>query len=88
MTLLNLSEHTSPSCNRFKLIYSIAEIVPGSVLNIGNPNCRIQLQRPFHEFFEMWCQEGPGHHIVLGRGDLGAAVETFAEAMQFEVSRV
>ncbi|KKM01716.1 hypothetical protein LCGC14_1791660, partial [marine sediment metagenome] len=88
VTLLNLSEHTSASNNPFKLIYSIAKVVPGSVLNIGNPNCRIQLDRPFSEFFEMWCQQGPGHHIALGKGDLSAALQSFAEAIQFEIIRV
>ncbi len=88
VTLLNLSEHTSPSNNRFKLIYSIAEVIPGSVLNIGNPNCRIRLERSFPEFFEKWCQQGPGHHIALGKGDLSAALESFAEAIQFEIARV
>ena len=88
VTLLNLSEHTSPSNKRFKLIYSIAEVVPGPVLNIGNPNCRIQLDRPFSEFFERWCQQGPEHHIALGRGDLSTALQSFAEATQLEIVRV
>ncbi len=88
VTLLNLTEHTSPSNNRFKLIYSIAEVIPGTVLSIGNPNCRIRLERPFPQFFEIWCQEGPGHHIALGRGDLSAALKSFAEATQFEITRV
>ncbi len=88
VTLLNLSEHTSASNNRFKLIYSIGEVIPGSVLSIGNPNCRIRLEHPFPEFFERWCQEGPEHHIALGRGDLSAALESFAEAAQLEIVRV
>ncbi len=88
VTLLNLSEHTSPSNNRFKLIYSVAKVIPGSVLNIGNPNCRIRLERPLHEFFERWCQQGPGHHIALGKGDLSTALESFAEAMQLEIVKV
>ena len=88
VTLLNLSEHTSPSNNRFKLIYSIGEVIRGSVLNIGNPNCRIRLERPFSEFFERWCQEGPEHHIALGKGNLSAALERFAETMQLEIIRV
>lgn len=88
VTLLNMNEYTSPSHNRFKLIYSVGEVIPGSVLNIGNPNCRIRLQRPIHEFFERWAQEGSGHHLALGRGDLSAALESFAEAMKFEITRV
>jgi len=88
VTLLNLSEHTSPSNDRFKLIYSIGEVIPGSVLNIGNPNCRIRLEHPFPEFFERWCQQGPEHHIALGKGDLSAALESFAEATQLEIVRV
>ncbi len=88
VTLLNLTEHTSPSHNRFKLIYSIGEVIPGSILNIGNPNCRIRLQCPIDEFFERWCQQGPEHHIALGKGDLSAALKGFAEAMQLEITSV
>ena len=86
VTLLNLSEFDAG--DSFKLIYSIGEAVAGDVLKIGNPNCRVKLSRPLHEFFDAWCQQGPAHHIALGIGDLSQELETFAEAMGFSVVRV
>ena len=69
----------------FKLIYTIGEIVDGPILNIGNPNARVKLARPLHEVMEDWCQEGPSHHIAMGYGDHSQALETFAEAIGFEM---
>lgn len=50
MTLLNLTQFDSG--NTFKLIYTVGEIISGDILNIGNPNCRVKLQTPLHEFFD------------------------------------
>lgn len=86
VTLLNL---TQPGSNEgFKLIYTLGEVLPGAVLNIGNPNCRVRVERPIHEFIDAWCQHGPAHHIALGIGHHGPAIETFAETMGFEAVRV
>ena len=86
VTLLNLSQFDAG--DTFKLIYSIGEVAGGDILNIGNPNCRIKVGKPIHEFFEQWCQQAPPHHIALGLGDRGEEIETFAEAMEFRVVRV
>ena len=86
VTLLNLTQFGAG--DTFKLIYTIGEVVSGDVLNIGNPNCRVRVARPLHEFMDAWCQEGPSHHIALGVGDHGDEVEAFAEAMEFECVRV
>jgi L-arabinose isomerase len=86
VTLLNLTQFDADET--FKLIYSVAEVIPGPVLNIGNPNCRVRVSRPIHEFMDAWCQQGPSHHIALGVGDHSAALETFAEAMHFGAVRV
>jgi L-arabinose isomerase len=85
-TLLNLSQFDAGET--FKLLYTTAEIVPGEVLNIGNPNCRVKIDRPIHEFFDTWCRQGPAHHIALGAGDLSAELEAFAERMGFGAVRV
>ena len=29
-----------------KLIYTIVEVIPGDILNIGNPNCRVRVAGP------------------------------------------
>jgi L-arabinose isomerase len=86
VTLLNLTQFDAG--DTFKLIYSAAEAIPGPILRIGNPNCRVRVSRPIHEFIDSWCQQGPSHHIALGAGDQSAAIETFGEAMGFRVVRV
>lgn len=86
VTLLNLTQFDAGES--FKLICTEAEVVPGDTLRIGNPNCRVRLGRPIHEFMDAWCQQGPCHHLALGLGRHGAALETFAEAMRFRLARV
>jgi L-arabinose isomerase len=86
VTLLNLTQFDAG--DTFKLIYSVGEVVPGPILNIGNPNARVRVSRPLHEFMDAWCQQGPSHHIALGIGDQSAALETFAEAMGFRAVRI
>jgi L-arabinose isomerase len=86
ITLLNLTQFDA--VDTFKLIYTVAEVLPGPILNIGNPNCRVRVERPMHEFMDAWCQQGPSHHIALGVGDHSAALETFGEAMGFRAVRV
>ena len=86
ITLLNLTQFDAG--DTFKLIYSVGEVIPGPILSIGNPNCRVRVSHPIHEFMDAWCQQGPSHHIALGIGDHSAALETFAEAMKFQIVRV
>ena len=86
ITLLNLTQFDAG--DTFKLIYSVGEVIPGPILSIGNPNCRVRVSHPIHEFMDAWCQQGPSHHIALGIGDRSAALETFAEAMEFQIVQV
>jgi L-arabinose isomerase len=86
VTLLNLTQFDAG--DTFKLIYSVGEVIPGPVLNIGNPNCRVRVSRPMHEFMDAWCQQGPSHHIALGTGDRAIELEAFAEAMHFRTVRI
>ncbi len=83
VTLLNLSQFDAGET--FKLVYTTAEVIPGEILRIGNPNCRVRLSRPIHEFIDAWCQQGPAHHVALGIGDVARQIETFAEAMKFKL---
>lgn len=85
-TLLNVSQFGTGET--FKLIAAPAEVVAGDVLQIGNPNCRIKVERPIEEFFDAWCRQGPAHHIALGSGDHLAELETFAQAMGFEFVKI
>ena len=86
VTLLNLTQFDAGET--FKLIYTVAEVVEGPILNIGNPNCRVKLGQPLHTFMDAWCQQGPSHHLSLGLGDTSRETEAFAEAMGFQVVRV
>jgi L-arabinose isomerase len=86
VTLLNLTQYNAGE--RFKLVYSVGEIIPGPILSIGNPNCRVRVERPIHEFIDAWCQHGPSHHIAIGYGDRERELEIFAEAMKFNIERV
>ena len=86
ITLLNLTQFKAG--DTFKLIYSVGNVVPGDILNIGNPNCRVSVKRPVHEFFRDWCLQGPCHHIALGIGDRSEEIKTFGEAMGFPTVRV
>ncbi len=85
-TVLNLTQVGTDKT--FKLLYTVAEIVPGDILNIGNPNCRIRMAKPIPDFYNDWCMQGPGHHSALGLGDLSQEIETFAQAMDFDCVRV
>ena len=51
-------------------------------------NARVRIEKPLHQFMDDWCQQGPSHHIAMGIGDHSAALETFAESMQFRSVRV
>ena len=86
VTLLNLSQNDAGET--FKMIYSVGEIIPGPILNIGNPNCRVRLEKPIHQFIDEWCQHGPSHHLVIGYGDQKEALEIIAEALGFSIERV
>jgi L-arabinose isomerase len=86
VTLLNLTQFDAGET--FKLIYSVGEIIAGPILGIGNPNCRVRLQKPLHEFMDGWCRQGPAHHIAIGYGDVSQELEIFAEAMKFTLVRV
>tara|TARA_B100001964_G_C14021517_1_gene504072 strand:+ start:27 stop:824 length:798 start_codon:yes stop_codon:yes gene_type:complete len=86
VTLLNLTQFDAG--DTFKLIYSVGEIISGDILSIGNPNARVRVNKPLHEFMDDWCQQGPSHHIALGIGDHSAALETFTESMNFRSIRI
>jgi L-arabinose isomerase len=86
VTLLNLTQFAAGP--KFKVIYTIADAIPGEILNIGNPNCRVRVQKPMHEFMDAWCQQGPSHHIALGLGDQSQKLEALAEAIGFSCARI
>ena len=86
VTLLNLTQFNAG--DTFKLLVSVGEVISGDTLRIGNPNCRVRVPRPIHEFIDAWCQQGPSHHIALGLGDHADELEVVAEAMGFGFAKV
>lgn len=86
VTLVNLTQFDAG--DTFKLIYTVGEVIPGPILKIGNPNCRVRLGSSIHHFMDAWCQQGPSHHIAMGLGDRSAELEAFAEAMGFAAVRI
>ena len=86
VTLLNLTQFAAGAS--FKLIYTNAEAAGGEILNIGNPNCRVRVLKPMHDFMDDWCQQGPSHHLALGLGNKSRELETFADAVGFNCVRV
>jgi L-arabinose isomerase len=86
VTLANITQNNAGET--FKLIYSRGEIIPGPILSIGNPNCRVKVEKPIHQFIDEWCAEGPSHHLVLGYGDQGEALRSFAESMKFRIIEI
>jgi len=85
-TLLNFTQFGTDK--PFKLIYTVGEVLPGDILNIGNPNCRVRVRKPIPQFFDEWCQQGPEHHLALGVGDFSAELKMFAECMGFDCVEV
>ncbi len=79
VTLLGLTQFGCAETG-FKLISAVGEVIPGPILNIGNPNCRVRVSRPLPEFMDAWCQQGPAHHLALGLGDRRRELAAFAEA--------
>lgn len=79
-TMLNITQFDT-SCDSFKFIYTVGEVIPGDILHVGNPNGRFKVKKPIPEFIDEWCQHGPVHHSSLGIGDLSREIEVFAEAL-------
>ncbi len=86
VTLLNLTQFAAGPT--FKLIYTVGQAIPGEILNIGNPNCRVRVARPLREFMDAWCQQGPSHHLAIGLGDKSRELEALAEAVGFTCVRI
>jgi L-arabinose isomerase len=87
VTLLNWTQ-SDPKVETFKLIYTIGEVIEGDILHVGNPNGRLKVHKPIHQFVDAWCQQGPIHHNSLGIGNISREIEIFSEVMGFTCVRV
>ena len=87
VTILNMTQ-SDYSCDTFKLIYTIGEVIEGDILHVGNPNGRLKISKPIPEFIDEWCQQGPIHHSSLGIGDFSKEIEAFANSMGFKCAKI
>ena len=69
VTLLNLTQFNAG--DTFKLIYTIGEIIPGTILQIGNPNARVQISQPLHGCL-VPTRTNPPHCIGPGKSCRGS----------------
>lgn len=59
---------TQTADGRLKLLAAEGEAIPGPTLRIGNTNSRLRFSAGPAEFMDLWCAEGPTHHVALGIG--------------------
>ena len=71
VTLLNLTQYDAG--DTFKLIFTVAEVISGETLNIGNPDCRVRVSRSLHEFMNAWCQQAQSSYRLGTGGQIAGA---------------
>jgi len=87
VTILNMTQFDT-TCDTFKMVYTVGEVIEGEMLHCGNPNGRLKVNMPIPEFIDRWCQEGVIHHSALGIGDVSREIEVFAQVMGFDCVRI
>ncbi|MDA0338226.1 MAG: arabinose isomerase, partial [bacterium] len=65
ITILGLTQTRD---GRMKLIAAEGDSLPGSIMEIGNTNSRLQFGLGPAQFMDAWCTQGPTHHVALGVG--------------------
>lgn len=73
---------------RFKMLAAEGEAVPGPTMQIGNTNSRIRFGRSITEFINDWVQEGPTHHVALGKGHQVSCLRKLARLLDIELAVV
>lgn len=53
---------------KFKMLAAEGVSEAGPTLKIGNTNSRIRFRQGVAQFMNEWLQEGPTHHVALGKG--------------------
>ncbi len=73
---------------RLKMVTAEGESVAGPTLSIGNTNSRIRFGVDPAEFVDTWCLAAPTHHVALGVGSQGAALQKVADLLEIELAVV
>lgn len=73
---------------RFKMLVAEGESIPGPTLQIGNTNSRIRFAKGIMEFMNDWMQEGPTHHVALGKGRQASSVRKVARLLGVDLVAV
>ncbi|MEE2659152.1 MAG: L-fucose/L-arabinose isomerase family protein [Candidatus Latescibacterota bacterium] len=71
---------------KIKLVAAEGNSIPGSIMQIGNTNSRLQFGLPAAEFMDHWCVEGPTHHVALGVGHQIVRVDKVARLLGLELA--
>jgi L-arabinose isomerase len=79
---------TETAEGRLKLIVAEGESIEGETFRIGNTNSRLRFGLPPAELFELWCAEGPTHHVALGVGHVAREVRCVASLLGLEYAEV
>ena len=87
VTILNMTQ-SDYSCDTFKLLYTIGEVIEGDILHVGNPNGRLKISKPIPEFIDEWCQQGPIITVHLELESFSKEIEAFAESMGFKCAKI
>lgn len=79
---------TQTADGRLKMLVAEGESIPGPVMRIGNTNSRLKFKYGPAEFMDLWCSQGPTHHVALGIGHQGNRLKKLARLMGLELTMI
>ncbi len=72
----------------FKMLAAEGVAEAGPTLEIGNTNSRIRFPQGVTRFMNAWLQEGPTHHVALGKGHQMNRLRKLARLLKMELAVV
>ena len=79
---------TQTADGQLKMLVAEGESIPGPVMRIGNTNSRLKFKYGPAEFMDLWCAQGPTHHVALGIGHQGNRLKKLARLMGLELTMI
>lgn len=76
---------TQTAQGKLKLLVAQGESIAGARLQIGNTNSRLRFGLDPAAFMDVWCSEGPTHHVALGIGHQLEKLKKFARLIGLEM---
>ncbi len=76
---------TQTAEGKLRWLAAEGESIPGPTMQIGNTNSRLRFGLPPAEFMDVWCAEGPTHHVALGVGHQIGRLRKLARLMGVEM---